>query len=99
MSQGYGLAQVAPAMVGLGDSGTLAQFYASLTSDAPENAWPNFQAAVQNLPNGVTSDDPFGAAAQALQMGPPARLRVSSRGGIPATEVQDLLRVFEHAYN
>ncbi len=60
ISQGFGLDKLAPAMVALGDSGTLAQLYASLTSDDSGNAWPKFQAAIQNLANGVTSDDPFG---------------------------------------
>jgi hypothetical protein len=62
MSQGYTLDKIAPAMVALGDSGTLAQLYANLTSDAASNAWPQFQSAIQALPNGVTSDDPFGGA-------------------------------------
>lgn len=61
MSLGYSLDKIAPQMVDLGNSGTLAQLYASLTSDAASNAWSKFQAAVQALPNGVTSDDPFGA--------------------------------------
>jgi hypothetical protein len=61
MSQGHTLDKIAPAMVTLGDPGTLAQLYANLTSDAASNAWPNFQSAVQALPGGVTSDDPFGA--------------------------------------
>jgi hypothetical protein len=52
MSQGHPLGQIAPAMVSLGDNGTLAQLYASLTADAQENAWPSFQAAVQALPGG-----------------------------------------------
>jgi hypothetical protein len=78
MSQGYGLNKIAPQMVSLGDSGTLAQLYASLTSDAATNAWSNFQAAVQNLPNGVTSDDPFGGAAQS------AHLADISAGAVPA---------------
>jgi NADH:ubiquinone oxidoreductase subunit D len=65
MSQGYSLGQIAPAMVSLGTSGTLAQLYANLTGNAASNAWPNFQAAVQNLPNGVTDDDPFNAMSQA----------------------------------
>jgi hypothetical protein len=60
MSKGSTLKQIAPAMVGLGDAGTLAQLYAQLTSDAASNAWSKFQAAIQALPNGVTSDDPFG---------------------------------------
>jgi hypothetical protein len=62
LSQGYQLNAIAPAMVGLGDGGTLAQLYANLTGDAAANAWPKFQAAVQALPNGVTSDDPFGVS-------------------------------------
>jgi hypothetical protein len=60
MSQGYGLDKIAQAMVSRGDSGTLAQLYAALTSHPAANAWPAFQAAIRNLPNGVTSDDPFG---------------------------------------
>ena len=62
MSQGYTLDKIAPAMVALGDAGTLAQLYANLTSDAAADAWPKFQSAIQALPNGVNSDDPFGAA-------------------------------------
>ena len=65
LSQGHRLNQIAPAMVALGDAGTLAQLYANLTSDAASNAWPNFQSAVRNLPKGVTSDDPFGGLTQA----------------------------------
>jgi hypothetical protein len=60
MSKGYPLKQIAPAMVALGNGGTLAQLYANLTSDSASNAWPAFRSAVQALPNGVTSDDPFG---------------------------------------
>ena len=65
MSQSYSLDKIAPAMVALGDAGTLAQLYANLTSDAAANAWPKFQNAVQALPNGVTNDDPFGGAQSA----------------------------------
>jgi hypothetical protein len=61
ISLGYALNQIAPAMVALGNNGTLAQLYANLTSDPASNAWQDFQAAVQALPNGVGSDDPFGA--------------------------------------
>src|ERR1700674_3009198 len=68
MSQGHGLDQIAQAMVSLGDTGTLAQLYANLTSDAASNAWPSFQAAVGALPNGVTNDDPFGGAAHPAQL-------------------------------
>ncbi len=61
MSEGYALEQIAPAMVALGAKGTLAQLYAKLTLQPAGGAWSNFQAAVRALPNGVTSDDPFGA--------------------------------------
>lgn len=63
MSKGYSIDKIAPAMVALGDAGTLAQLYAKLTSDSASNAWTNFQAAIRALPNGVHSDDPFGALA------------------------------------
>jgi hypothetical protein len=62
MSLSYSLDKIAPAMVALGDAGTLAQLYANLTPDTTANAWPKFQSAIQALPNGVTSDNPFGAA-------------------------------------
>jgi hypothetical protein len=76
MSLGYQLNQIAPQMVALGDSGTLAQLYANLTSDSASNAWSKFQSAIQALPNGVTSDDPFGAftAAAAVPASIPAQL-------------------------
>jgi hypothetical protein len=62
-SQGYSLDKIAPAMVALGNSGTLAQLYAKLTSSPASNAWSAFQSAIKALPNGVTSDDPFGSGA------------------------------------
>jgi hypothetical protein len=62
-SQGYGLAKIAPAMVVLGATGTLAQLYANLTSSPASKAWSAFQSAIKALPNGVTSDDPFGGGA------------------------------------
>ena len=68
ISQGYGLEKIAPTMVNLGDGGTLAQLYANLTSDDAANAWPNFQAAIQVLPMGVTNDDPFNGLARPTQM-------------------------------
>src|SRR5229473_3316737 len=68
MSQGYGLDTIAQAMVSLGDAGTLAQLYANLTGDAATNAWQTFLAAVQALPGGITSDDPFGGASQPAQL-------------------------------
>jgi hypothetical protein len=90
ISQGYSLAQIAPAMVNLGDGGTFAQLYGNLTSDDPANAWPNFQNAINSLPNGVTSDDPFNGLIQPSQ--PP---QVSSQtaelvGRVVASLVTDL---------
>ena len=61
ISKGFALNQIAPALVALTSNGTLAQLYANLTGDSASNAWPNFQAAVNALPNGVQSDDPFGS--------------------------------------
>jgi hypothetical protein len=60
-SQGYSLDKIAPVMVALSDSGTLAQLYANLTSSPAGNAWSAFQSAIKALPNGVTTDDPFGS--------------------------------------
>jgi len=68
MSQGHSLSQIAPAMVNLGDGGTSAELYATLTSDDQANAWPNFQNAINNLPNGVTNDDPFNGLNQPAQV-------------------------------
>jgi hypothetical protein len=67
MSQGHSLNDIAQGMVSLGDSGTLAQLYGNLSSDAPSNAWPSFQAAIQSVIP-ITTDDPFGAAAQPAQL-------------------------------
>lgn len=61
MSLGYSLNKIAPEMVALADSGTLAQLYANLSGDSASNAWSKFQNAIQTLPNGVMSDDPFNA--------------------------------------
>src|SRR4029077_9995392 len=90
ISKGYGLEKIAPAMVNLGDGGTLAQLYANLTGDAATNAWPNFQAAIQNLPNGVTSDDPFGALGQPIQMTHVAPRSAELVGRVLASMVADL---------
>jgi hypothetical protein len=65
LSQNHSLPQIAQGMVGLGDSGTLADLYARLTGGAATNAWSSFSAAVQALPNGVTTDDPFNGMAAA----------------------------------
>jgi hypothetical protein len=61
LSQGQSLATVAQAMVALGDSGTLAQLYGQVTGNPSTDAWSQFSAAVNALPGGVTSDDPFNA--------------------------------------
>jgi hypothetical protein len=60
-SEGKSLSSIAEGMVGLGDSGTLADLYAQLTGKDASNAWTEFINAVSNLPNGITNDDPFGA--------------------------------------
>ncbi len=56
----FTLAQIARAMVALGDSGTLAQVYNKVTG-APGSPWSIFLAAVKALPGGVVDDDPFKA--------------------------------------
>lgn len=65
ISQGHKLSAIAPAMVTLGNAGTLAELYAQLTGDAATNAWPQFSAAINALAGGVTSDDPFNAIGNA----------------------------------
>ena len=90
ISQGHGLEKIAPAMVSLGDAGTLAQLYANLTSDSASNAWTNFQNAIQSLPNGVTSDDPFGGLAQPTQMAHLAPRTAELVGRIFASIISDL---------
>ena len=65
LSQGHHLSQIAQAMVGLGDPGTLAALYAQLTGDAAGSAWSTFQSAVAALSGGVTTDDPFNGLSQA----------------------------------
>ncbi len=82
LSQGYSLNQIAPAMVSLGDSGTLAQLYAQLTGKTASDAWPKFQAAINALPGGVTNDDPFGGVARSTDLTAPA-LERNLRGEKP----------------
>ena len=65
LSQNHSLSQIAQAMVGLGDAGTLADLYAQLSGDATGNAWPAFKAAIDALAGGVTTDDPFNGLAAA----------------------------------
>jgi hypothetical protein len=90
MSQGYGLSEIAQEMVSLGDSGTLAQLYANLTSEAASNALPAFLAAVRNLPSGITSDDPFSGAAQPAQMAHLAPWTVELAGKVFAAILADI---------
>jgi hypothetical protein len=63
---GYGLNQIATAMVSLGTNGVLAHLYAKLTGDSGTNAWPKFLAAAKALPK-ITSDDPFGGAPKGMR--------------------------------
>ena len=93
ISQGYGLEKIAPAMVNLGDSGTLAQLYASVTGDSSTNAWTNFQNAINALPNGsasITSDDPFNGLANPLQMTHLAPRSAELVGRVFASIIADL---------
>lgn len=75
MSQGYSLSKIAQTLVSLGDTATLAQLYAILSSDSESNAWPNFMSAVNTLQNEVTTDDPFGT----LPTSPPSRRTLGIR--------------------
>ncbi len=88
MSQGHSLDKIAPAMVSLGDAGTLAQLYADLTSDAASNAWPLFLAAIKTLD--VTSDDPFGAMAHPAQLAHLAPWTVELAGKVFAAILADI---------
>jgi hypothetical protein len=90
ISQGHGLEKIAPAMVNLGDSGTLAQLYAVLTSDSSAKAWTNFQKAIDSLANGVTSDDPFNGLAQPLEMAHLSPRTAELIGRIFATLARDV---------
>jgi len=90
MSQGHGLDKIAQTMVSLRDSGTLADLYSRLTSDAAANAWPAFLSAVQSLRGGVTNDDPFGGAAQPAQLAHLAPWTIELAGKIFATILADL---------
>ncbi len=78
---GYALDRIAPAMVTLGTSAVLAQLYARLTGDAEKNAKPKFLAAVNALPGGVTSDDPFGALRTRAPGAPGKRAGGKGSGG------------------
>jgi hypothetical protein len=75
-SLGHALPLIAQNMVQGGDKQTLAQLYANLTGDSASNALPKFTAALNALPGGVNSDDPFNEAqpvpAPPPPPGPPA---------------------------
>jgi len=93
ISKGIGLEKIAPAMVSLGDAGTLAQAYGNLTGDDPGNAWQNFQNAIQALPNGANSivnDDPFNGLGQPLQMGRVSPMTVELAGKIFSAILADV---------
>jgi hypothetical protein len=79
-SLGYPLNKIAPAMVKLGTSATLAQLYAVLTSAPQSDAWPKFSAAAKLLPK-IVNDDPFGSA-NVSRKGKrrSAKARLASRG-------------------
>jgi hypothetical protein len=88
MSQGVSLSAIAPAMVQLGDGGTLAQLYANLTSDSASNAWPNFEAAASAIQ--ITTDDPFGATAQPAQLAHLPPWTVEAAGKVFASILADI---------
>jgi hypothetical protein len=90
MSQGSSLGNIAQGLVALGAGGTLAQLYANLTSNPAANAWPNFQAAVQALSNGISTDDPFGGGAQPAQLAHIAPWTVSLAGKIFSAILTDV---------
>jgi hypothetical protein len=90
MSQGYGLDRIAQTMVTLRDAGTLAQLYASLTSNAASGAFPAFLAAVQALKVGVTTDDPFGGGVQSAQLAYVAPLTVALAGKVFSAILADV---------
>jgi len=87
ISLGHSIDTIAPALVSLGTGGTLAQLFASLTGESPTNAFSKFMAAVNNLPNGVTSDDPFGPPAQLAHLDP---LTVALAGKLLSSILADL---------
>lgn len=77
MSKGHTLGAVAQALVILGPTGNLAQLYAYLTGEQASSALPAFMTAVEALSNGVTTDDPFGAATGAGKLTPSRSTRTS----------------------
>lgn len=92
MSQGFGLGQIAPSMVSLGDQGTLAQLYSNLTGNAISSAWSTFIAAVNALPAGVTSDDPFNGASLPSSLAHIAPGTAELTGNVFAAILSDIVR-------
>jgi hypothetical protein len=90
MSLGHGLHKIAPAMVSIGESGTLAQLYAGITGDAISKAFPLFLAAVKALPNGIVNDDPFRGAAEPAQMAHVAPWTAELAGKVFAAILADI---------
>lgn len=91
LSQGISLNQIAQGLVALTASGTFAQLYGNLTSQPAGNAWPTFEAAAQNL-SGITSDDPFGGAAQPSQLAHIAPWSVDLAGKVFAAILTDVAK-------
>jgi hypothetical protein len=90
ISMGNPLGKIAPTMVELGNSGTLAQLYSRLTVKAPSEAWPAFQSAIVALPGGVTSDDPFGGSSAGAHLSYLAPESISLAGEVFASILADL---------
>jgi hypothetical protein len=65
-------------------------FIGNLASDDPANAWPNFQNAINSLPNGVTNDDPFNGLGQPTQMTHVSPRSAELVGRLLATIITDL---------
>jgi hypothetical protein len=90
MSLGTSLDKIAQAMVALGDSGTLAQLYATVTGDSANIAWRKFTDAINALPGGITSDDPFGGAVHPAQLSHLAPWTVELAGKVFASILADV---------
>lgn len=87
LSQGIPFATIARAMVSLGNGGTLAALFATVTGEAATHAWPMFLSAVNALPFGVTSDDPFGGVAPAPPAPSPAPAPSPTPTGVSLDQV------------
>ncbi len=90
MSQGSSLGNIAQGLVALGAGGTLAQLYANLTSTPAASAWTTFPAASRALPNGISSDDPFGGGVQPAQLAHIAPWTASLAGKIFSAILTDV---------